>query len=55
MSRIVIFDKAERYHLHICQYGNIHFVELNENGISEETISRIGLKSIEGCENDNFS
>jgi hypothetical protein len=55
MNNIIIFDKVEQYYLNICQYGNIHFTGLNGNNVSEDIIKRIGLKNIEGKEDDNFT
>ena len=55
MNNIIIFDKMERYYLNICKYGNIHMTGLNGNIISEEVIKKIGLKIVEGKENDNFT
>jgi hypothetical protein len=55
MNSIIIFDKIERYYLNICQYGNIHFTGLDGNNVSEDIIKEIGLKIIEGKEEDNFT
>jgi hypothetical protein len=55
MNNIMFFDKMERYYLNICQYGNIHLTGINGNSVSEKITKRIGLKSIEGIEKDNFT
>jgi len=55
MDNIMIFDKNERYYLNICKYGNIHFTGLDGNNISRDIIDKIGLKVIEGREDDNFT
>ena len=52
---IFLFDKNEQFQIHLCKYGNIHLAEYNYEQLTEDKLSKLGWKIIDGKEFDNFT
>jgi hypothetical protein len=52
---IYLFDSNEKVKLSLCKYGNIHLTEFGEETLTNEKLTSLGWRIIEGEEYDNFS
>ncbi|MGZ5242930.1 MAG: hypothetical protein ACXWDO_01180 [Bacteroidia bacterium] len=52
---IFLFDRDEKFQIHLCKYGNIHLTEYNLEQLREDKLKELGWTIILGQEFDNFT
>jgi len=52
---IFLFDEDEKIQINLCQYGNIHLTEFENEQLTKEIVSSLGWTIIEEQESDSFT